>query len=233
MAYARKDQSKLTDAEWSALIDAINRLHGTGAPTPPYREFIAVHVDAMTGVGMAWGVHTMTNMGMVGRNFLAWHRQYLLRFEQQLQHVGGAHVAVPYWDWIRTPEIPEPLAAPELLRRWSVKRSAWEPAFLATRRIVNAVLVEDGYTAFQSRLEAIHGGAHNAVGGDMATSRSPNDPLFWLHHANIDRLFAKWQASPHAGPPPKPNETLRPGAVLGDVKVRDVMRIATLRYRYA
>jgi hypothetical protein len=58
MAYARKDQSRLSDAEWSALIDAINGLHGTGAPSPAYREFVAVHVDAMTGVGMAWGVHT-------------------------------------------------------------------------------------------------------------------------------------------------------------------------------
>ena len=231
MAYARKDQSKLSDAEWAALIDAINGLHGTGAPSPAYREFVAVHVDAMTGVGMAWGVHTMTGMGMIGRNFLAWHRQYLLRFERQLRRVSGVAVAIPYWDWIRNPHIPEPLANPRLLRSWSVKRGRWEPAFLPTGRVVNAVLAEDGYQAFQSDLEAIHGGAHNAVGGDMATSRSPNDPLFWLHHANIDRLFAKWQASRHGGPPPKPNETLQPRPILG-VKVRTVMSISSLGYRY-
>ena len=27
----------------------------------------------------------------------------------------------------------------------------------------------------------------------METGSSPSDPLFWLHHATIDRLWAKWQ----------------------------------------
>jgi hypothetical protein len=231
MAHVRKDQSKLSREEWGALIAAIDRLHGSGAPSPAYRAFIAVHVDAMTGRGMAWGVHTMQNMGMVGRNFLAWHRQFLARFEQQLQRVGGPEVAVPYWDWIRTPEIPEPLSDRSLLRRWSIQRGRWDPAWLPTGRVVNAVMAESGFTAFQSDLEAIHGGAHNAVGGDMATSRSPNDPLFWLHHANIDRLFAKWQGSRQARPPPNPRETLQPRPILGE-KVRDVIRTSALGYRY-
>lgn len=28
---------------------------------------------------------------------------------------------------------------------------------------------------------------------------SPYDPVFWLHHANIDRLWAEWQDNGHAG----------------------------------
>lgn len=28
---------------------------------------------------------------------------------------------------------------------------------------------------------------------------SPYDPVFWLHHANVDRLWAKWQDNNHAG----------------------------------
>ena len=27
----------------------------------------------------------------------------------------------------------------------------------------------------------------------MSSGGSPNDPVFWLHHANIDRLWADWQ----------------------------------------
>ena len=27
----------------------------------------------------------------------------------------------------------------------------------------------------------------------MMTSTSPNDPIFWLHHANIDRIWSAWQ----------------------------------------
>jgi hypothetical protein len=32
------------------------------------------------------------------------------------------------------------------------------------------------------------------VGGEMMFSTSPNDPVFFLHHCNIDRLWAEWQA---------------------------------------
>ncbi|KPQ36591.1 MAG: tyrosinase Tyr [Phormidesmis priestleyi Ana] len=29
---------------------------------------------------------------------------------------------------------------------------------------------------------------------------SPYDPIFWLHHANVDRLWAQWQDQGHSGP---------------------------------
>ena len=52
--------------------------------------------------------------------------------------------------------------------------------------------------AFQTQLEIIHGTPHLWGGGyglgsfaDLATS--PNDPLFFLHHANVDRWFTIWQ----------------------------------------
>jgi tyrosinase len=38
-----------------------------------------------------------------------------------------------------------------------------------------------------------HNGGHNFVGGHMSRAYSPNDPVFWLHHANVDRLWAEWQ----------------------------------------
>lgn len=38
-----------------------------------------------------------------------------------------------------------------------------------------------------------HNGGHNFVGGHMSQSFSPNDPVFWLHHSNVDRLWANWQ----------------------------------------
>jgi tyrosinase len=30
------------------------------------------------------------------------------------------------------------------------------------------------------------------IGGNMTTDTSPNDPAFWLHHANIDRIWSAW-----------------------------------------
>ncbi|KAK6863486.1 hypothetical protein PG995_000014 [Apiospora arundinis] len=56
---------------------------------------------------------------------------------------------------------------------------------------------QDTYADFRLYLESIpHGSIHSAVGGqkgDMKPSTSPNDPLFFLHHTQIDRLWYLWQ----------------------------------------
>ncbi len=40
----------------------------------------------------------------------------------------------------------------------------------------------------------LHNRVHVWVGGDMLPSSSPNDPVFYLNHCNVDRLWASWQA---------------------------------------
>ena len=40
---------------------------------------------------------------------------------------------------------------------------------------------------------SIHNRVHRWVGGSMQPASSPNDPVFWLHHCNVDRLWAQWQ----------------------------------------
>ncbi|PVU89458.1 hypothetical protein BB561_005349 [Smittium simulii] len=50
------------------------------------------------------------------------------------------------------------------------------------------------YNSFRSAIEfGIHASVHVGIGGDMSTMQSPYDPFFFLHHANIDRLWWKWQ----------------------------------------
>lgn len=40
----------------------------------------------------------------------------------------------------------------------------------------------------------MHARGHVFIGGDMqATTAAPNDPLFFLNHAEVDRLWAAWQ----------------------------------------
>ncbi|RYP78270.1 hypothetical protein DL771_000747 [Monosporascus sp. 5C6A] len=55
----------------------------------------------------------------------------------------------------------------------------------------------DAYDDFRTYLESIpHGSIHSAVGGekgDLRPSSSPNDPLFFMHHAQVDRLWYLWQ----------------------------------------
>lgn len=56
------------------------------APAPAYRAFVELHTDAMaTARGITWEVHSMEDMGTVGRDFLAWHRRYVSSFELRLQ----------------------------------------------------------------------------------------------------------------------------------------------------
>ncbi|KAG8745121.1 hypothetical protein FRC10_008732 [Ceratobasidium sp. 414] len=45
------------------------------------------------------------------------------------------------------------------------------------------------------RAQGVHNAVHLSIGGDMSDpSPTPSDPLFWLHHGMLDRVFAMWQA---------------------------------------
>ncbi|KAF6823577.1 tyrosinase central domain containing protein [Colletotrichum musicola] len=52
-------------------------------------------------------------------------------------------------------------------------------------------------TDFEGFLRAFENGAHNAipqfVRGDWMTFSAPNDPVFFLHHTQVDRLWWMWQ----------------------------------------
>lgn len=51
------------------------------------------------------------------------------------------------------------------------------------------LILEQGVT----QLPETHNAGHRFIGGHMGGAFSPNDPVFWLHHANVDRLWANWQ----------------------------------------
>jgi tyrosinase len=51
----------------------------------------------------------------------------------------------------------------------------------------------------------LHNRVHVWVGGSMGPMSSPNDPVFFLHHCNVDRLWAEWQAA-HPTVPYKPDD---------------------------
>lgn len=80
----------------------------------------------------------------------------------------------------------------EALRRrtafdYTVWDSDWSPDTFSTMQSNN-------YDQFRSELETHpHGTGHVWVGGHMVTMGSPMDPLFWLHHSQIDRLWYHWQ----------------------------------------
>lgn len=219
--------------DWPAFIAAVDKTHGMNIPAPRYRDFVKVHVRAMSGAGMSWQVHSM-NMGgsvMVGVNFLSWHRWFLLQFERRLQLVDPK-ITIPYWDAVKDRSVPAALQDPALLKRWGLTRE-WDAAQLPTPADLQAVNKIDSFRFFQRTLEgAVHAGVHNAVGGDMAGPSSPTDPLFWLHHSNIDRIWSAWQKTHKGQAPDNLTDQLKPKPLFG-VTVASVQSIATLGYRYA
>ena len=58
-------------------------------------------------------------------------------------------------------------------------------------------------TGFRNRVEgwapqpgpALHNRVHVWVGGDMSPATSPNDPVFYLNHCNVDRIWESWLAT--------------------------------------
>lgn len=218
--------------DWGKLIAAIDKMHGMQAAKPAYRDFVKVHVDAMSEAGMSWNVHTMNMGGMVmhGTNFLSWHRWFISQFEKRLRKVDPT-ITLPYWDAITDREIPAALQNQTLLDHWGITRN-WNPDELPTVDDLNPVKKISSFNFFQRTLEgAVHAGVHNAVGGDMAGASSPSDPLFWLHHANLDRIWGAWQKTHSAAHPSNLMTTLQPPPIF-TVKVKDVQSTAELGYEY-
>lgn len=81
---------------------------------------------------------------------------------------------------------------------------------------------ESSNPSFRNQLEGwigpgqIHNRVHVWVGGSMLPFTSPNDPVFFLHHCNVDRLWATWQYEEHPGEPYVPSSGAMTGHNLPD-----------------
>lgn len=89
-------------------------------------------------------------------------------------------------------QLPLPVdVAPPRDATWRAPRSA--EALQAIGALVPLALSEPDFRDFNTALENPHNQIHGWAGGFMATYRSAFDPLFWCHHANVDRQFWMWQ----------------------------------------
>ncbi|UXI04693.1 tyrosinase family protein [Photobacterium sp. TY1-4] len=139
--------------------------------------------------------------------FLAWHRQYLLAFENAIRAVlsempdAPDNWALPYWDY--TTSGPTNMVIPESFK--NPNTALYFPGRLHNNLdfyegTVESVSDEPFFEFGGSRdndggsLEGTpHNVIHNGVGGAMGSTLTAGlDPLFYLHHANIDRLWAIW-----------------------------------------
>lgn len=86
-------------------------------------------------------------------------------------------------------ELPDQQAIARVLGRPAYDVAPWEDSL----RNQNS---STQWNAFRIHLEIVlHNLVHRWVGGNMVDMASPNDPVFWMHHANCDRLWSQWQVA--------------------------------------
>jgi tyrosinase len=143
------------------------------------------------------------------KRFLSWHRAFLLEFEKALQAVDN-NAFIPYWDWTAEQQIPPWIAGftpavtvPGVGIVTTQRTPGQDFPTLPDKDRITSILKASTYASFTRRLElGPHGEVHEWVGGAMGNIMvSPADPIFWLHHAQLDRLWSMWQAEhPGLGP---------------------------------
>lgn len=148
--------------------------------------------------------------------FWAWHRMYLYWFERIVRKYSGMYDwAIPYWNWANPSErsLPAPFRDSASLlfdgsRNAGVNAGNPLSAGLGTS-VTNAMILLD-YFNTQSAVNGPHGSVHVAIGGNMQSVLSAaQDPIFWVHHAQVDRLWNIWLAQGGGRSSPVGNATWR------------------------
>lgn len=190
----RKNFVDLTSVERERLADALNDAFSRGVIT----NFATEHSDHFNH-GIHWGPA-----------FLPWHRHFLLRLEWELRQFDD-RVSLPYWDWTR-PDSRDIDVGPwksffggrnnsgGRFDHWNyTRRSDAAGVVLPSLANVLGELNANSFPAFRAIECGTHFPGHNWIGETMGGGRSPDDPLFYLHHCNVDRIWAIWQLN-HPAP---------------------------------
>jgi tyrosinase len=164
--------------------------------------------------------------------FLAWHRGFVYRFEGWLRKVSGdSTMVVPYWDYYTSPQVPpEFLDTTSALYRKGRTGEDVSGALSLAPFDDSVVNFQRGQTnAFEPSLESQpHNPVHNLIGGAMSSILiSPWDPLFWVHHANIDRLWAAWVAAGNGRQMPPASDSYWSGSFQYGAAIKSVPRVWT------
>lgn len=207
MVRVRKNADQLTAGERDRFISAIATLNNRG--TGRFADFRNMHVAGRAD-DQAHG----------GPGFLPWHRSYLMDLERELQAIDPS-VTLPYWrfdkaapnvftqDFIGVPDAlgtvrfspSNPLqfwatdGVQGILRR-QLGASPGSKASPFIRTEVQTLALGNTFRLFRSMQGNPHGSAHTEYFGGSISSipTAAKDPLFFLLHCNVDRLWAKWQA---------------------------------------
>ncbi len=193
----RKNQKDLSGEEKNLFMSVIDELVQSGQYN--------IHVNHHPV--MSHRMHGLMS-GFIGyERFLYWHRVFLLKLEGMMRAIDQ-RVFIPYWNWVDDREFPEWLKdfTPTGLTDLDgdmlpvTRNPGANGITLPTRLRVDEILSLPDWSSFVRQLEdGPHNRVHRWVGGRMNDIfYSPADPVFWLHHAEVDRIWHIWQLA-HSG----------------------------------
>lgn len=134
--------------------------------------------------------------------FWSWHRMYLYWFERIIRKMSGdSSFALPFWDYISPSQrtLPAPFQDSSSELYVSNRGTGWNngtSSFLASHvDPSNGNSFVDYYSAEGGIESNPHDNVHVDMGGLMGhINTSAADPVFYVHHCNIDRLWNLWLA---------------------------------------
>jgi tyrosinase len=138
---------------------------------------------------------------------------------------------------------------PALLREFGEDTTSWLPTSAEIASGLAKVPYYPGPSCWERVAEGmLHNPVHRWVGGNMVSAASPNDPVFFLHHCNLDRLWEQWKTHHPTSPPYTPtsgghgidvhstlvyNAAGHPAPWHGSWTVQQTINPADLGYSYA
>ncbi|MGH8086422.1 MAG: tyrosinase family protein [Lysobacter sp.] len=175
--------------------------------------------------GEMWNT-CQSHAGQNANHFLPWHRMYVLFFENIIRQVSGRpDFTLPYWNYTSNDPalrgvVPEAFRLPNdpvygILYRPDRIRLANRGQPIHKNQPGDAMDIgvamakasyssAGGVQGFCRAIDSgIHGKIHVLVGNRYNMGKVPyaaRDPLFWVHHANIDRMWASWNRNGGVNP---------------------------------
>jgi hypothetical protein len=195
----RRDVARMNASDpillaYRKAISAMQALPATNPLSWAYQA--AIHGTTLAGMQVAW------NTCEHGTDFFwSWHRMYLYWFERIIRKFSGEPCwALPYWDWAPGAEfqLPAPfrdtsseLYTPNRNPTMNSGAGSLNPGAVS----VSGAFSSTSFLTANSIVQGPHGSVHVEVGGWMGSvPTAAQDPIFYVHHSNVDRLWNLWLA---------------------------------------
>ncbi len=189
----------MTENERIDLVNAFYQLRLGEDLIADLADFHSDFFDFDNGEGSAVDIHRNLPDEPENDIFLAWHRRQMFEMEQAMQDINQ-NITIPYVDWVIDNSPDSAVWDDDFMGQfnedWNLERDLGRVANLPLDDDVEDLMANGpDYYLFSNDFErgVVHASPHNWIGGIMGGRSSPADPIFYLHHTFVDKLWHDWE----------------------------------------